>query len=613
MIDIDRFLSRAAGTMQESAIRKMGALGVRVPDLISFAPGFPAPDVFAWDEFRDIARTVLDGSDASVLQYGPTRGYRPLVAALPEILAERGIARHRSKSSSRPDRSRRSICAPASSSIPGDVVLVELPTYAGAITAFRNAQARLVGVRQDADGIDLEDLDRALDSERAAGRRIAFLYVVPNFQNPTGLLISLEKRRGCSNGRRAATSSSWRTIRTVPCISAMWRRASDTRPIKADDADGRVVYLSSFSKTVAPGFRVAWIAAAEPLVAKIEVAKQAADLCTGGLDQRIVYEVWKRGVLAARLPMLREHYQAKRRAMERALARELNGLVTWPAPKGGFFLWASFGEGIDTDAMLARAIAHSVVYVAGSAFFVDGRSSPLRGCRFPRRPISGSKRASGGSPWRCARNSRLGFRNRHGCNVRQRHDRNDRRLAGARERGHRRRLSRCPRHEDQERLAVGPPPTRRGAPRDHRLRAHRPPVCRPSCCKRPPSAQIPVTITTSAARSGPRVGRSGSAVFHRCAARFEIERAQHVVERHEIDVVLVARRHADDVAAGAPPPVDGAVLRHAGSRRSCRSSPTYSRSSSARMSFAAPPSVRSQIGSPSSTRSATMRPSSVGM
>jgi 2-aminoadipate transaminase len=377
MKNIDRFFSRAAGTMQASAIRKMGALGIRVPDLISFAPGFPAPEVFAWDEFRDIAQTVLDGSDASVLQYGPTRGYPPLVAALPAILAERGIqATPEEIIVTTGSQQALDLCARVFID-PGDVVLVELPTYTGAITAFRNAQARLVGVRQDADGIDLDDLDRTLASERAAGRRIAFLYVVPNFQNPTGLLISLEKR---------ARLLEWAARRDVLLIEddpygALYfddaATASDTRPIKAEDTDGRVVYLSSFSKTVAPGFRAAWIAAAEPLVAKIEVAKQAADLCTGGLDQRIVYEVWKRGVLAARLPVLREHYQAKRRVMEQALAREMKGLVTWPAPRGGFFLWASFGAGIDTDAMLERAIAHSVVYVAGSAFYVDGRSSPL--------------------------------------------------------------------------------------------------------------------------------------------------------------------------------------------------------------------------------------------
>src|SRR5438552_10575453 len=136
---------------------------------------------------------------------------------------------------------------------------------------------------------------------------------------------------------------------------------------------GRVVYMSSFSKTVAPGFRVAWIVAPPAIAAKLEVAKQAADLCTGGLDQRIVFETWKRGAIASRLPALRRHYQEKRSVMEAALARELDGLVSWTRPRGGFFLWASLGDRVNTDALLERAIAHRVVYVAGSAFFVDRR------------------------------------------------------------------------------------------------------------------------------------------------------------------------------------------------------------------------------------------------
>jgi 2-aminoadipate transaminase len=374
MIDYGRFLSRGAATMQESAIRKMGALGARAPGLISFAPGFPAPDVFAWDEFRDVAQSVLDGSDATVLQYGPTRGYGPLVEALPQIVAERGIH-------STPDdmivttgsQQALDLCARVFVD-PGDAVLVELPTYTGAIAAFRNAQARLAGVAQGADGIDLEDLDTVLVRERASGRRVALLYVVPNFQNPTGLLISIEKRRALLE---------WAARRDVLIVEddpygALHfddvATADETRPIKADDAEGRVVYLSSFSKTVAPGFRVAWIAAPGPLVAKLEVAKQAADLCTGAMDQRIVYEVWRRGVLAARLPMMRAYYQRKRTLMAEALRRELGDLVSWPEPKGGFFLWTSFSGTVNTDAMLPRAIATSVVYVAGSAFFADGRS-----------------------------------------------------------------------------------------------------------------------------------------------------------------------------------------------------------------------------------------------
>jgi 2-aminoadipate transaminase len=375
MIQYDSFFSRGARTMQESAIRKLGGLGGRVPDLISFAPGFPDPGLFAWDEFRDAASSLLDGSDGSVLQYGPTRGYRPLVEALPAILADRGIR-------STPDEmivttgSQQALDLVARVFVdPGDVVLVELPTYTGAITAFRNAQATLVGVAQEADGIDLDDLERVAARERGAGRRIAFLYVVPNFQNPTGLLIGLDKRR------RLLEWASRRNVLIVeddPYGALHFddvATAADTRPIKADDEDGRVVYMTSFSKTVAPGFRVAWIAAPPAIAAKLEVAKQAADLCTGALDQRIVYDVWKRGIIAARLPGLRTRYQEKRRVMEEALRRELGNLASWPQPKGGFFLWVSFDDRINADALLQRAIDHRVVYVAGSAFYVDDRST----------------------------------------------------------------------------------------------------------------------------------------------------------------------------------------------------------------------------------------------
>ena len=377
MIDYDGCFSSAARTMQESAIRKMGGLGGRVPDLISFAPGFPAPELFAWEAFRDVAQSVLSGADPTALQYGPTRGYRPLVEALTEILGERGI-------SATPEEvmvttgSQQALDLTARIFIdPGSVVLVELPTYTGGLTAFNNAQAILAGVRQDDDGIDLDDLDRVTARERAAGRRIAFLYVVPNFQNPTGLLVSLDKRQRLLE---------WAARRDVLIVEddpygALHfddvAKASETRPIKADDREGRVIYLSSFSKTVAPGFRVAWIAAPAPIAAKLEVAKQAADLCTGALDQRIVYEVWKRGVLAARLPMLRSFYQERRTVMARALRQEMGDLVSWPEPKGGFFLWAAFPERVNTDAMLTRAVARAVVFVAGSAFYVDGRSSNL--------------------------------------------------------------------------------------------------------------------------------------------------------------------------------------------------------------------------------------------
>ena len=229
-----------------------------------------------------------------MLQYGPTRGYRPLLESILGIMESRGV-------STSIDR----LCVTTGSQQgldlvarvlldPGDVVLVELPTYTGAITAFRNLQVELAGVRQEADGIDLADLDEVYQRLEREGRTVRVLYVVPNFQNPTGLLIGLEKRRRLLEwaGRRNVL-----IVEDDPYRDLYFEDSSseaDVRPIKADDREGRVVYLSSFSKTLAPGYRVAWLDAPPALATKFEMAKQAEDLLTGSLDQRVVYEACRR-------------------------------------------------------------------------------------------------------------------------------------------------------------------------------------------------------------------------------------------------------------------------------------------------------------------------------
>ena len=370
-MNYDAFLSRAGERMQQSAIRQMGTVTAQRPDVISFAPGYPAPDVFAWADYREIAASVLSGTDGTVLQYGPTRGYPPLLEAIAGMVAERGIAATPSDllittgSQQGLDLVARVLLDP------GDVVLVELPSYTGAITAFRNAQATLVGVPQAADGVDLDRLDDTLARLRSQGQQVKLLYVVPNFQNPTGLLVGLEKRRQLLE---------WASRRNVLIVEddpygALYFEGTspaDTRPVKADDAEGRVVYLSSFSKTLAPAFRVAWMAAPAELAARFETAKQALDLCTGNYDQRMVYEACRRGVLARLVPQLRAHYEHKCRVMEDALRRLLATDITWTSPRGGFFLWTALPRSVNTAHLLTRALAHGVIFVAGGAFFVDG-------------------------------------------------------------------------------------------------------------------------------------------------------------------------------------------------------------------------------------------------
>jgi 2-aminoadipate transaminase len=367
-----QFLSTAAEQMKESAIRRMGAMLAAGRDIISFAPGYPAPDTFPWDEFSQIAADLLGSREGNVLQYGPTRGYRPLLDTITAIMERRGIAT-RLEDLLVTTGSQQGLDLVARVLVdPGDVILVELPTYVGAISAFRNLQASLVGVPQEADGIDLAALDATCERVRREGRRVKFLYVVPNFQNPTGLLIGLAKRQ------RLLEWAARRDVLIVeddPYCELYFEDSaseSDVRPIKADDRDGRVIYLSSFSKTLAPGFRVAWSAAPPALTAKFEMAKQAGDLLTGSLDQRLIYEACRRGVLERQLPLLRAHYAHKRDVMEQALRRELGTSVSWPKPTGGFFLWLTLATGLDADKMIPRSVEHGVIYVAGDAFYVNG-------------------------------------------------------------------------------------------------------------------------------------------------------------------------------------------------------------------------------------------------
>ena len=372
MTSYDEFLSPTGRELAESAIRRMGTVIARQPDMVSFAAGYPDPASFPWQELCEIAGELLSGSDPHVLQYGPTRGYAPLLDALVPVLGRRHIA-------VTPDEliitsgSQQGIDLVARVLVtPGDVVLVELPAYTGAISAFKNAQASLVGVRQDDDGINLEDLDDVCMRERRSGRRVNLLYLVPNFQNPSGLLLGLEKRR---------LLVEWADRRNVliveddPYGSLYFddvAHEGDTLPIRALDRHGRVLYLSTFSKTLAPGFRVGWMVAPASLADRFETAKQSVDLMTGSLDQRVVHEAVRRGALERLAPSLRALYRSKRDVMEQALRAELRTQLRWPAPKGGFFLWATLPSGTNDNVLLARALEQKLVFVVGSAFYVDG-------------------------------------------------------------------------------------------------------------------------------------------------------------------------------------------------------------------------------------------------
>lgn len=370
MTNFDDFLSPTGRLLRESAIRQMGTVVAGNADMVSFAAGYPDPHAFPWDAIRDAMRELLAQTDGRVLQYGPTRGHQPLLESIVQLLAGRDIAATRdellitSGSQQGLDLVARVLVTP------GDVVLVELPAYTGAISAFTNAQARLAGVAQDHDGISLDDLDEVWVREHRAGRRVTLLYLVPNFQNPSGALLGRAKR---------ARVVEWARRRNVliveddPYGPLYFDDANeeDTRPIRSFDDGEQVIYLSSFSKTLAPGFRVGWMVAPARLTDRLETAKQSADLMTGSLDQHFVQELLRRGTLGQIAPALRRHYQRKRDVMEASLRANIGQRLRWSTPKGGFFLWVTLPEGTNDVALLSRALQRHLVVVIGSAFYVN--------------------------------------------------------------------------------------------------------------------------------------------------------------------------------------------------------------------------------------------------
>jgi 2-aminoadipate transaminase len=359
--------SAAARGMRFSAIRRMSAL-IEQPGIISFAPGQPSPETFPVAQFREIVNEILEKESAQAFQYVLTRGVGALIQAVTEYARAKGMTATLEQTLIT-DGSQQGLDLVSRTLLdPGDVALVELPSYIGATSAFRAAQARMVGVKLDEQGLDLEDLRRRHAEERAAGRRVKFLYVVPNFQNPSGISHSVANRRELM---RVARELDLLIVEDDP-YGDLYFEAEPRPTLKSIDEEGHVLYLASFSKILAPGLRTAFLLGPEEILAKVEIAKQSANLCGSSLDQRIVLSCLRRGLIEEQKVRIRPYYRNKRDAMLEALKGEGLPGVSWTQPAGGLFVWVTLPEGMDAEKLLTTAVEEGVAYVAGAPFFVDG-------------------------------------------------------------------------------------------------------------------------------------------------------------------------------------------------------------------------------------------------
>jgi len=366
--EYDHTLSAVGRRLQSNAIRKLTKLlGNR--EVISLAAGAPSFETFPVEELAEISARVLRDHGKFALQYGPTRGIAGLVEAVAGILRSRGIEEAATSEIVMTTGSQQGLDLISRVLLdPGDVVLVELPSYIGGIIALYNAQAELIGVRQDDDGIVTSDLREKLDRLRADGRRVKCIYTIPNFQNPSGVTLAAARR---TEVVEVAEQYDLLIIEDDAYFDLHFEEGSRLTPLAALCPD-RVIYLGTFSKVLAPGLRSAWLRAPEPLATKVELAKEGADLSSSMFDQAIVMESIRDGLIERRLPELREFYRIRRRAMLEALESFAPSDSRWTKPMGGFFILMQLAAGTDAGAVLPEAIESGVAYVPGQSFFVDG-------------------------------------------------------------------------------------------------------------------------------------------------------------------------------------------------------------------------------------------------
>lgn len=360
-------------------MQKMGSSVIREllkfteqPDIISFAGGLPAPEVFPVKEFREACNAVLDQHGAQALQYSTTEGYLPL---------RQMIARHTGRYAVDVTAENILITSGSQQALDfigrlfinrGDYIVVESPTYLGALQAWNAYGAQYISVRTDEDGMIVDELEEALR------KGPKFIYVLPNFQNPSGSTMSLERRQKLVEladkyGVPIVEDDPYGQLRYegehLP--SVVWLDSQFRGP-NGGHYSGNVIYLSTFSKLLAPGLRLAWVIAPPEVIRKLVMTKQAADLHTSSFNQYVAHEVGKGGFLDEHVKYIRQVYKERRDVMMEMMSEMFPSEMRWTHPHGGMFLWGIMPEGMDAADALKIAIERKVAFVPGAPFHPNG-------------------------------------------------------------------------------------------------------------------------------------------------------------------------------------------------------------------------------------------------
>lgn len=368
MVNYEQFFSAAAKRGKRSEIRELLKL-TRKPGIISFAGGLPAPDLFPVDEIKEMAKIVMEKEGRIALQYGPTEGDNRLREELTKMLREDGVTLSVDKMLIITS-SQQGLDFVAKVFIdPGDVIITGRPTYVGAIQAFNSYGAAMHGIDLDNEGTQTAQLELEIQKLAKSGKKPKFLYEIPDFQNPSGITMSLRRRRELI---KIAEKHDLLIVEDSPYRQLRFEGKAEPSIISM--APERTIALYTFSKILLPGFRLGWMVAPLEVIDKAVMAKQAVDLCSPPYTQSILFEFISRGLLQKQIEKIVAAYRHKRDFMLAKLDQympKIEGLK-WTKPAGGLFLWVTLPAYMDATEMFISAVEKKVAYVVGTAFYPDG-------------------------------------------------------------------------------------------------------------------------------------------------------------------------------------------------------------------------------------------------
>ena len=368
--DIERYAGLFATrtkSMRSSAMRDLMALTER-PEVISLAGGWPDTSTFPADSYAALMSRVASESCARALQYGPTEGLSVVKRCIAQVMVAEGIEIDAGELlvTSGGQQVIDLVCKTLVD--PGDVVVCEAPTYPGAVPTFGAYEAEVVQVRMDRDGMRIDELQRTLDELDSSGRRPKFIYTVPTFHNPAGVTMSYERRLALI---QIAAERELLVLEDNP-YGLLRYEGTPLPPLRSLDSEF-VIYASTFSKILSPGVRLGWAAAPPPVLEKMNIGKQASDLCSSSISQYFVSAYFDSRPWEEYVRSLIEVYRRRRDVMLDSLAEHFPREAEWTHPQGGLFIWVTLPDYIDTTDLLARSLDEHVAFVPGRAAFMDGR------------------------------------------------------------------------------------------------------------------------------------------------------------------------------------------------------------------------------------------------